>query len=259
MPVPDLQQILEGCFSDANETAGYNASFSYPDQDGIGGFAAALAKQVLDIRTECDVATVHGREKWLETSAGTRYGFDHLVSTIPLKELVLRLADAPADVIEAGRRLACTSLRYFNLGLTRPALRGLHWVYLPDSRLPAYRIGSFSNAVPYMAPEGCSSLYVELATDREIDDDEALDSVLDVLSRIGPEVDRTDVAVWQTRTIDYAYVIYNHDYHAARTCIMDFLAGHGIQSIGRYGKWVYASMEDALIDGRNAAAAIVNG
>ena len=259
VPIPDLQQILEGCFSQANESAGYNASFSYPNQGGIGTFSAALAAQVPNIRTECDVAGIHCGEKWLETSTGSRHGFDHLVSTIPLKELVLRLVDAPAEVLAAGQRLACTSLRYFNIGLTRPALQGLHWIYLPDSKLPAYRIGSFSNAVPYMAPEGCSSLYVELATDREIDDEAALDSVLDVLSRIGPAVGRADVAVWQTRTVDYAYVIYNHDYQAARNCILDFLAGYGIQSIGRYGKWVYASMEDALIDGRNAAEAIANG
>ena len=36
--------------------------------------------------------------------------------------------------------------------------------------------------------------------------------------------------------------------------IMDFLQSEGIESIGRYGDWNYSSMEDALIDGRNAGS-----
>jgi protoporphyrinogen oxidase len=256
VPVPDLRQILEGCFSDVNHSAGYNASFSYPPTGGIGVFSQALADAVGDIELGCEVEAIHGQEKWLETTSGRRFGFTHLVSSMPLKVLVSKLVDAPESVRSAAERLACTSLRYFNLGVRKAVLQGLHWIYLPDPTCSVYRVGSFSNAVPSMAPPGCTSLYVEVANDREWDDQQSLSDVLAVLSAMGPAVTPEDVAVFESRSIDYAYVIYDHAYEAARSTIMEYLEMVGIQSVGRYGQWVYASMEDALIDGRNAAAKI---
>lgn len=256
VPVPDLRQIIEGCFSDVHHRAGYNASFSYPLAGGIGAFSRALAGAVGPIELSTEVKTIHAGEGWLETAAGRRLSFAHLVSSMPLPVLIESIVDAPEAVREAAGKLACTSLRYLNLGVSKRVLDGLHWVYLPDPEVHAYRVGCFSNAVPYMAPEGCSSLYVELANDREFDDDEALSGVLQLLSAIGPTVGRGDVEVCQQRTIDYAYVIYDHAYAGARSVIMEYLEESGILSVGRYGKWVYASMEDALMDGREAAAKI---
>ena len=220
VPVPDLRQIVEGCFSDVHHGAGYNASFSYPLQGGIGAFSKALAGAVGPMDLSTDVASIHAGECWLETSAGRRIGFENLVSTMPLPSLVDRVVDAPEEVRLAAAQLSCTAVRYFNLGLRKRVLDGLHWVYLPDPKLHAYRIGSFSNAAPDMAPDGCTSLYVELANDREFDDDDALDGVLAVLSAIGPTVTREDLDVWQTRTIEHAYVIYDHAYEAARGTVM---------------------------------------
>jgi protoporphyrinogen oxidase len=256
VPVPDLRQIVEGCFSDVHKSAGYNASFSYPDTGGIGSFSGALAAAVGPIELSAEVEKIHAGEAWLETSDGRRMSYRNLVSSMALPTLIKCIDDAPDEVRQAALQLACTSVRYFNLGIVKKVLDGLHWVYLPDPKLDAYRIGSFSNAVPYMAPDGCTSLYVELANDREFDDEVALDGVLEVLSAIGPEVTRRDVEVWQTRSIEHAYVIYDHAYEAARGTIMTYLESTGIMSIGRYGKWVYASMEDALMDGREAAARI---
>jgi hypothetical protein len=35
--------------------------------------------------------------------------------------------------------------------------------------------------------------------------------------------------------------------------VLDYLSGNGIQVAGRYGRWEYSSMEDALLSGREAA------
>jgi hypothetical protein len=37
---------------------------------------------------------------------------------------------------------------------------------------------------------------------------------------------------------------------------MTWLARHDIQLAGRYGRWEYSSMEDALLSGREAARAL---
>jgi hypothetical protein len=51
-------------------------------------------------------------------------------------------------------------------------------------------------------------------------------------------------------------VVFDDHYYAATSAIFAFLEEHGIHSCGRYGRWTYNSMEDALIDGRQVAATI---
>jgi protoporphyrinogen oxidase len=259
VPVPDLKQVVEGALSRANEADGYNAAFSYPTTGGIGEFSAAVARQVPRIECGERVVRVHTGEKWVQTDSGHEYHYENLVSTMPLKTLVEATEDAPEEVRAAGAELKCASTTFLDLGLNRKVLQGLHWVYLPDPKLATYRLGCYSNAAPHMAPEGCSSLYVEFANDREVNPREALGPVLAAISALGEPVGEENVDVLDVRTIEFAYVIYDQSYAAARKTALDFYASRGVQSIGRYGKWVYSSMEDALIDGRVAAARAGSG
>ena len=346
VPVPQLDAIVRGALWDANLGAGYNASFHYPRQGGIGAFSEALASQVDSrIQTDVDVQRIHSGERFVQTTNGRTYRYNHLVSTMPLKKLVQCLVDAPGAVRKAGEKLKSTSLTYLDLGLNRKVLAGQHWVYLPDPEVPAYRIGCYSNANAAMAPEGCSSLYVELANDRpfpyrnlltgghsapdackrqtllappppgpprtpcpspkphapsqhdrrsrracsaaDVSGQQPMSGsdlvqglpgaglpsgrgdslprtplmrdILDAVSSEGEAVGPENVEVCRVRYIDPAYVIYDAHYEAARNTILSFLTSTGIQSTGRYGKWVYSSMEDALIDGRQAAARIEGG
>jgi protoporphyrinogen oxidase len=50
-----------------------------------------------------------------------------------------------------------------------------------------------------------------------------------------------------------AYVLYDADYRGARGAVLDFLEHAGILTAGRYGRWEYSSMEDAILAGREAA------
>jgi protoporphyrinogen oxidase len=256
VPVPNLAQILSGGFTEANERGGYNAAFSYPEQGGIGSWSLAIARQVPHLRCSTAVRSIHPEERWVETADGARIGFTNLISTAPLDRLLSLLVAAPEEVLAAGRRLRCTALDYYDLGVDRPALGGLHWLYLPDRRLPMYRIGSYSNAVPGLAPPGCSSLYVETSCGRRTDPDSVLDRVLEILSGLGgPAVGRENVVVWRKRRIEHAYVVYDHFYQGATDSIRAYLEAVRLHSIGRYGRWVYSAMEDALIDGMQAAVA----
>jgi len=258
VPVPNLRQIVEGAFTDKHLKAGYNATFSYPPQGGIERFSAAIASKLDGIHLNTEVVRIHPTERWVETASGERWNYKNLVNTFPLKAFVELLVDAPNNVHTAGDKLRSTSLDYLDLGLKGEALQGLHWVYLPQKHLPAYRIGCFSNACPGMAPEGCSSLYVELSNAVKWSFDDALNQTLDALNAIGPSnVSREDVEVCRKRHVDFAYVIYDHAYQKARSTVFEYLSDQNISSIGRYGKWVYASMEDALIDGRETAARLM--
>ena len=115
-----------------------------------------------------------------------------------------------------------------------------------------YRVGSFSNAMPSMAPEGCSSLYIELS-DRERPLDVIIPEVIEGLIAM-QMIEREEMIEFiEPRRIPHAYVIYDERYGEARQIIHDWLKRVDILSVGRYGDWNYSSMEDALLDGARAA------
>ena len=141
--------------------------------------------------------------------------------------------------------------RYLDVATRTKASMQEHWVYVPAPEVPFFRVGVFSNALSAMAPPGCSSLYVELG-DRESPPD--LPLVLGELAKMGAITSPEDVLFVDTHDIEYAYVVFDDAHAQATATIHAWLAAHGIRSCGRYGAWVYSSMEDALLDGMEAAA-----
>jgi protoporphyrinogen oxidase len=96
-------------------------------------------------------------------------------------------------------------------------------------------------------------LYVELVDRRAPNPERALSAVVSGLRELGLLKSERDIELWRLRTIDHAYVIYDHHYRAALDVIEPFLQEQRILSTGRYGAWNYSSMEDALLMGKGAA------
>ena len=251
VPLPKLEDVLRGALGAGTPELGYNTSFWYPEL-GIGTFSAALAAGT-PIELSRPARSIDLARRVLELD-GEEVRFDTLVSTIPLPVLLELLSDVPADVAAAGRQLRFTHLHYLDLGLRVPNPKPYHWVYVPEERYPFYRVGCYSHFSEKLAPPGKSSLYVELADRRSPALPRILPDVVRGLCELGLLESERDIELCRLRTIDYAYVIYDHRYRAALDAIEPFLAEQGIISTGRYGGWNYSSMEDALLMGRRAAA-----
>jgi protoporphyrinogen oxidase len=126
-------------------------------------------------------------------------------------------------------------------------------VYVPELRFPFYRVGWYSNFSPRMAPPGCSSLYVELSSRKELTFEEILGSVVPGLVEMGIIRDSRDIEFGRLRRLRHAYVVFDRDHASAVETIEDFLGENRIVSCGRYGGWNYSSMEDAIRFGMLAA------
>jgi len=59
--------------------------------------------------------------------------------------------------------------------------------------------------------------------------------------------------------VNPAYVIYDEHRRRAVPELLAWLSRHRIHSIGRYGCWEYGSMEDAIHQGMETAAALTAG
>ncbi len=85
---------------------------------------------------------------------------------------------------------------------------------------------------------------------RPLDRNAARTQALDALKQTGFIQSRRDIVAEWLLDIPCAYVTYDAHHAKATRTIHRHLARHGIHSVGRYGRWEYSSMEDALIQGR---------
>lgn len=259
VPVPSIEDVVLGALGQSPQRLGYNTEFLYPKSGGIGRVPQALyshldrdqvklgqAASSLDLQSRC-----------LTSSDGTRFTFKHLVSTLPLNRLLQICSDLPQEIQSAASHLRHTTLTYFDVAAKGANPDQPHWSYVPEEDFPSYRIGSFSAVEPSMAPADQRNFYVEFShqgPDLQLRNPE--DKVVEQLCQMRLLNSPDDVIFMRRRTIPVAYVLPGADVEPARLACLEFLQKNNILSTGRYGAWVYAAMEDALVDGMQAAKTV---
>ncbi|MEE2643665.1 MAG: FAD-dependent oxidoreductase [Myxococcota bacterium] len=254
VPRPQLEQIVAGAVGCNQDRMGYNATFLYPKSGGIQTVAEALADRCGRERIYLNqkVVQIDPIEKIATLEGGRSIRYQRLVSTAPLPVLIDQLDGVPAPVHAARARLRAMEVSYLDVGIRGALGQPDHWIYVPEERWPMYRVGSFSNAMATMAPEGCSSLYIELS-DRDTPIETLRPQIEAGLIEMGLIENAEQILFAHAHRIPNAYVIYDQAYPESRATIHSWLSEVGVLSTGRYGDWNYSSMEDALIDGRTAA------
>ncbi len=251
VPVPELGEVIGGAVGLPQEGMGYNAVFHYP-LGGIGRLADEMARRVGRIETgrACTAVDFEGRRARVK---GSWEPYRALISSLPLDRLIGSLVDPPKRIAAAGRALRCAGLRYLDVALERPPGTPHHWCYVPERRYPFYRVGAYSEFSESMAPPGKGALYVELASRRPVDLDRLRPRLISGLVEMGIIEAESDVAFIRPRWLGRAYVLYDARYRSVRDELIEWLEKRGIFPVGRYGRWEYAAMEDALVQGMDAA------
>ncbi|HET9594724.1 MAG TPA: FAD-dependent oxidoreductase [Anaeromyxobacteraceae bacterium] len=254
VPRPTIAQVVRGALGLVDDRAGYNASFLYPRQGGIESLVRGLAAR-LPRPAECGIEPValDLDRRVARLSTGEEVRFRRAVATIALPEVVRLCGAAPPEIAAAAARLRATTVTYVNVAARDTGGPPFHWVYLPEERYGPYRIGSASAAVPSLAPPGCRSFYVEFSAAAARPAAEVEREALDALLDLGFLRGAGDVLFMDTRSIPHAYVIYDEAYGPAQRAIVSWLEERGVLTAGRYGRWEYSSMEDALLAGRECA------
>jgi protoporphyrinogen oxidase len=260
IPRPSLEDVVRGALGFSRESLGYNAKFVYPRDGGISALPRALAKALTTPpRYETTVQAVNLCDRTAALSTGETIRFRSLVNTMPLKNFIEIVTDAPAKIRAAAAHLRATTVHYFDVGVRGPGDRAsdYHWIYFPEPEFVFYRVGSYSAVHASSAPAGCRSYYVELSGGDAV---EVLRQPAQLKARILTDLRRghvlsaaDEVLFMEPARIPHAYVIFDESYEPCRKQILDYLAQNGAQSGGRWGGWNYGGMEDALLEGRLAA------
>lgn len=258
VPLPDLEEMIEGALSPVPKPMGPNARFGYPLR---GGFQALmdgfLPRLRADLRLETEAVRIVPSKRTVWLSDGSTLEYESLISTIPLPRLVRLLGpEAPSEVRDAAAGLRHLSVRCVNLGVGRPDLTEKHWIYYPEDTV-FHRIFVQGNASPHCNPPGGFGLTCEITYSGDhplpMDGDALTERCIADCRRVGL-IDRDD-PIWTACQADlpYAYVIYDHERKERVEHIRAWLLERDIFLAGRFSEWEYYNSDHAFVAGRDAA------
>jgi protoporphyrinogen oxidase len=243
-PHADLTDIVRNMRQADN--ASYNATFTYPEGGAIEYVRAiASAVQPGALALEEAVVAVDLTRKVVRT-AGARGSreirFDRLVSSVPFNRLV-----ALCGVDDDPAAWSWNKVLVYNFGFDAKGQEGVHWAYYPSRETSFYRVGWYDN----IFENDRLSLYVEVgfAKDAPVDAEAMRARVLADLQREGVVTGQRLVAEHSV-VLDPAYVHITKRSLAAHERLAARLEGHGVWSLGRYGRWTYCAIEDNIVEAR---------
>jgi len=254
---PRLEEVLEGALSPDTADVHYITEFRYPREGGFMSYLRGFMERA-DVRLRHRVVSVDARRRELRFADGSIVGFDRLISSVPLPELIGMIAGAPPDVLDAASRLASSEVVVVNLGIERPDVLDAHWTYFYDEDVLLARLST-----PYLqssrnVPPGASSLQAECYFSAKyrpltMSLDEVIQRVIDDLIRCGVLSPDDRILVRHAMHVQHANVIYDHDRASAVAICHGYLDELGIGYAGRYGEWGYLWTDESFVSGERAA------
>jgi protoporphyrinogen oxidase len=241
----------------------YARRYRYP-RLGMGQLYEAIAKDV----------TIHGgvvrrgvRAVALETSErrvtavrlddGTRVPVAQLLSTMPLTDLAAQLgADVPHS-------LRFRALTFVNVMLARRDVSENTWMYVASPHVAISRIQEPKRRSLAMAPEGRTSMMLEIPCDVgdaiwRADRDTLLARVRREVASLGFPID--DVRDAFVVRVEHGYPVYHLGYERERQALLGAVARfENVRTAGRQGLFRYIFMDAAMQMGAEAARQMMRG
>ena len=261
IPKPTLDEVVNGALGLTNKGMGYNPKFIYPKSGGIDCLPQALARSIKNVHASETVQSIDAKKKYVRLASGREEPYDFLVSTLPLPTLYRMLNDTPDSFVADAQRLHAISVLNINIGIDRPNINDQHWVYFPENQFIFSRIGSPMNFSKSVAPEGTSSMYIEITHQpkERLHVDEMFERAIVDLEKCGILKKGDRILTRHALDIHFAYVVFDEHRQAHLQNLIDYLESRSIFTAGRYGRWDYFSMEDSILSGKAAADRISQG
>ena len=239
-----------------HEVNSYNSTFLYP-KNGAGSFIEVLHKNLDDtkILLNTSVTSINIGNKNAILSNGINIEYEYLINTIPLNKF-LNLINGYESLIN---KLSYNKVLVFNLGFDKksPLYTKEHWLYIPSKECNFYRCGFYDNILG----TDKLSMYIEIGynKDDEItkeEMDKQLNLTLKNLNKMGIINKDINLVEHVSIIMDPAYVHINTETEKLIKVAKKELKENNIYTIGRYGAWIYNSMEDSMLKAKELSEEI---
>ena len=254
---PNLEEVILGAISPTAPHVHYVTNFRYPTD---GGFVRYLNKFVPmgNLKLGHELIAVDAKSRELTFANGSTFRYDQLVSSVPLPELIPMIKGAPEDVLDAARRLACSTCVLVNLGINRSDISKAHMTYFYDEDMCFSRLGFPHMLAAKNAPEGMGSIQAEVYFSSKYKPltgkpEDWIEPVIRDLRRCGLLREEDQILTRQAVLLKYANIIFDLERADAVKTVHGYLDDLGIRYAGRYGEWGYLWTDESFKSGENAA------
>ena len=247
---PSVEEVIKGSQTADTPVTYYAKEMRYPASGGYRQFFSLLAEGT-DIRYGKEVTNIDTTLKTVTTSDNTTYHFTRLISTLPLNLYPSLMPGMPEDIKEAARMLKATSGYHVSIALKTRDIPPYLWWYIYDEDILAARVYSPSLKSPNNAPEGCSSLQMEVyCAENAFTEQELKERTVGKLLEMGI-IKEEDILFTHIGFEAYANVIFDKNIYVCREKVRKYLISQGIEPIGRFGEWGYLWSDQSLLSGLN--------
>jgi len=261
VPSPPIGDIVKSSLGIKTEGYTHQLYFYYPKKEGIHSLIKSLEKPIKDkIKTDIELEKIEKYDgKWrIEYNNGKSELFDRIVSTIPLQEILKLIENVPKKVENAINDLICNSLITIMVGIDKPELNNISWLYIPGREDGRFNRVSFPfNFSSEVVPKGKSSLLVEITCNYNddvwsMDNQKLIGETINDLDKL-EIIDKNDVCFSEIVRSKYAYIIFDHNYQKNIRIVYDYFEKLGIKLCGRFSEFKYLNMDAAIESAFNTA------
>jgi protoporphyrinogen oxidase len=205
------------------------------------------------------VNTVYNKANSLSLMSGETKRYDHIISSMPITQLIKNMADVPENVIEANAKL-----KFRNTILVYMKIEGLNvfpdnWLYVHASDLKMGRITNFCNWVPEINQGQKSTIVV--AEYWAYEEDEIWKASEQELIELGKKELRAtglikdlEISEGHVVKIPKCYPVYATGYKKPLKIVETHLSQiENLSVIGRYGAFKYNNQDHSILMGILAA------
>jgi protoporphyrinogen oxidase len=254
---PSLEQVIQGALSPTAPNVHYISQFRYPTD---GGFVSYLKKFVPlgNLKLGHELVSINPRTRELSFSNGHVTNYDALISSVPLPDLIRMIKGAPQDVVDASRRLACSTCVIVNVGVNREDISPTHLSYFYDEDICFTRLSFPHMLSPRNVPPGAGSIQAEVYFSDKYkpltgSPQDMIEPVIKDLHRCGLLRESDRILFSNALLLRYANIIFDLDRAAALKTVHGYLDDLGIAYCGRYGDWGYMWTDESFKSGEQAA------
>lgn len=249
VPVPVDYEVIEGSKSHRILETGYNQTFLYPISGGIGTLGKNIAKKLASdaLHTNSKVIRVEPENHLVRTASGVSYSYDVLINTSFLPDFADITVGFPTKPDFSYRNLIFADV----LKRKKQNEKPFHWAYIPEFSCPVYRLGKYSEAVPYLGDDELHSCYIEFAPcASEMSETELRHSTFELMLKMELLDSPDDIVYFRLRSIRGAYPHFTTSYPGAIETARSFYEQNSIYLLGRFGSFIYSSMGSDMENAR---------
>lgn len=251
----DLGELIRGALAPAVAKQHYVDTFRYPKRNGFVEYLAKFHRSA-ELQLGHEASMIDPNQRTVTFKNGVVEGYDNLISSVPLPELI-KMLPAPPDVAEAAAKLSCSQCVVVNFGVARDDLSPCHWRYVYDEDIRTVRMSFPHMFSTSTVPPGHGAVQVEVyysdkykPLDHRPEDE--IEPVRQELIRMGILREDDTYLVEEARYIPYANVIFDLDSGPCTELVHGYLTDIGIDYCGRYGDWAYIWTDESYLSGELA-------